>query len=213
MKVVSPVFFSMSVFLFVEESSSNVIVEKLLYKAIIRETREELGCLKQNIKSIRGLFSKIDLDNIKYMLIPYNDGGTHWILTVVDVKSGSIIVLDPMRTDYNPNLKSHSDAVTVAMKILQKKFWKNLANISIKTEEHVMQKDARSCGVYYCFYASKIMSGGKLTDNCDPLGFRIHIYIRRYIYKTIVGCRKLYIFHLHVHGRIFRKNIQCVGHV
>ncbi|XP_057299340.1 uncharacterized protein LOC130629965 [Hydractinia symbiolongicarpus] len=36
------IFFSMSVFLFVEESSSNVIGEKLLYKAIIRETREEL---------------------------------------------------------------------------------------------------------------------------------------------------------------------------
>ncbi|XP_057299600.1 uncharacterized protein LOC130630212 [Hydractinia symbiolongicarpus] len=132
-------------------------------------------------KSIRGLFSKIDLDNIKYVLIPYNDGGTHWILTVVDVKSGSIIVLDPMTTDYNPNLKSHSDAVSVAMKILQKKFWKNVTNISIKTEEHVMQKDARSCGVYCCFYASKIMSGGKLTDKCDPMGFRRHIY------KTIVG--------------------------
>ncbi|XP_057298358.1 uncharacterized protein LOC130629237 [Hydractinia symbiolongicarpus] len=43
----------MSVFLFVEESSSNVIGEKLLYKAIIRETREELGCLKQNINKAK----------------------------------------------------------------------------------------------------------------------------------------------------------------
>ena len=80
----------------------------------------------------------------------------HWILAVLCVKAATVLILDPMVNEYQPFNKAHQGAVYVASEILNHRFQKQVEKVeSIK---HTLQKDTNSCGVYWCFYASQVLS-------------------------------------------------------
>ena len=107
--------------------------------------------------SIRSLLSDMNLGDIDYVYLPYNNSGTHWILAVVDVRASAVIILDPISINYQPSNKWHKEAVFIASEILNKRFSKEV--IEVKTIRHSLQQDTNSCGVYCCFYATQILQG------------------------------------------------------
>ena len=91
----------------------------------------------------------------------------HWILAVLCAKTATVLVLDPMVNEYQPFHKSHQQVVFAASEILNHRFLKQVAKVeSIK---HTLQKDTNSCGVYYCFYASQVLS-----SKCKDVPAEIH---------------------------------------
>ena len=107
--------------------------------------------------SIRRLLSDMNSGDTDYVCLPYNNSGTHWIFTVVDVRDSAVIILDPISINYQPSNKSHKEAVFVASEILNKTFFKGV--IEVKTIRHSLQHDKNSCDVYCCFYAFQILHG------------------------------------------------------
>ena len=111
----------------------------------------------RNFKSTRSLLSSIRPKDISHVFLPYNDAGVHWILAVIDVNASDIIILDPISNIYQCSNESHNNAATIASKILNVRFSKEVSKIH--TIKHSLQQDSNSCGVYCCFYASKILYG------------------------------------------------------
>jgi len=106
-------------------------------------------------KSFRNLWKNINYHQKNLVLIPFNYTGTHWMLVSLNVTSGHLSIIDPMR--HVATATAIQKSKSMAEDIMQKKFRK--CNVEVINQTHVLQNDAISCGVLTCFYAEQLAKG------------------------------------------------------
>lgn len=106
------------------------------------------------VDKIMRKFKLLDKD---ILLIPYNVGGNHWVLIIVDTVIHKWQYLDPM-----------GGSLTKEREAILTNFFRRKFEFDFKEHKIILnipqQKDMCSCGVFVCEYADYI------TDNC-PLYF------------------------------------------
>ena len=109
-------------------------------------------------RSVKLLWSKQDLSNIKLVFIAYNPSDNLWILVVLRITEEEIVILDPLQRDYNESDPSHQMCVKVGRELFSRKFRQNKVVVAL-SPDHILQKDCFNCGVYVCYYARQLCEG------------------------------------------------------
>lgn len=130
-----------------------------------------LGSLELEEK-IFSQFESIGLAKYRKVMIPCNPTRHHWILLFVVKSTLTIYILDPSNEDPwdIPPIRRHVEGL---MKILYEVTGKQYHYV---LPPRAMQTNAMDCGVFVCYYAYRLMFGGKLTYNFDELDLRRKIY-------------------------------------
>ena len=125
--------------------------------------------------SVTKLWSSKELQNKRYIFLPWNLTTFHWILLAVDIKERKLLYLNPLEHPSIATSKSVRSATALVNFLLMTKFHTSLH--SVESSSRILQNDGMSCGVYVCLYAKGLASGNDLTS-CKTLAstFRKEIF-------------------------------------
>lgn len=106
------------------------------------------------------------------IIIPCNPTRNHWILLVVLKFTGTFYILDPANN--NPlsihSIQHYVDNLVQILFVITNRRYEHVL------PRRVMQTDSHSCGIYVCYYAYRLLYGGKLTEPFDEMDLRQKIY-------------------------------------
>nr|XP_022287307.1 uncharacterized protein LOC111100026 isoform X5 [Crassostrea virginica] len=102
----------------------------------------------------------------QYLLGFFNLGRCHWVLIVIDCRSSTIYVLDPLG-ETSKLLKSVLGNWRNYLK--SSKYNTSLAESpwAVQTLPHVKQQDSNSCGIFCLMFAEKMLHGNDLVFPCN----------------------------------------------
>ena len=109
-----------------------------------------------NGKSFRKMPKGESLSEKQFLFIPFNISKRHWTLLFINLKTKTLYILDPLKQHVDADLVNKASIITNI--ILEKKFGYS-KRCRIGSMPHFLQKDAVSCGVLSCYYASQIVKG------------------------------------------------------
>ncbi|XP_076810703.1 uncharacterized protein LOC143453306 [Clavelina lepadiformis] len=130
--------------------------------------------LMQNFQRTKQLWEGKSFRDKKYVFIPWNPDGLHWILLAVDVVKSALLYLDPLRMDLEESKEHVVTARNFVSRILLDKFGfiLNFVESPIRT----LQSNTVDCGMFVCMYANWLAHGEDLNQNISGTVCRKHIY-------------------------------------
>ena len=123
-------------------------------------------------------------DRYDKLIVPCNPTANHWLLLVAVKHEAAVYVLDslhPYPFFSNAIRRVVENLELILFAVTGQKF-------KYKLPQRTMQTNGRDCGIFACYYAYRVLSGGKLTESFDPLD------LRKKIYKSILSCHQPYTF-------------------
>ena len=110
-----------------------------------------------NNKDFLRLWFIQNLENIEKVIIPFNPKNSHWILLLLGINNCELFTLDPLG-QLCEGSRNFESCHNVSARIFNNKFAQKI--LKIKTLQRVQQTDSFNCGVFICYYARQIISGG-----------------------------------------------------
>ena len=153
------------------------------HRAFLFLSTSSVQCI-QSGHQIGGIWrrSLVKFDEAKFVFVPYNPSGCHWILIVADLNAKQIRLLDPKVDLYDGGQVRNFNGKLA--KFLSSKLTSH-GNFQqypfVVSKDHSIQSDANSCGALICHYAEQIIVGNAVTRKVSPVA------LRRRLSAVVVG--------------------------
>nr|CAB3262918.1 uncharacterized protein LOC100185158 [Phallusia mammillata] len=143
------------------------------YKHVLYASSEHSSLLQQDM-AVPELWQDETINGKKYIFVPWNPTGAHWILLAVDVVKRTLMYLDPMQLSLDINdvlVKMAKDFMT---KLMKDKF--DIKIVALETKNRTLQEDVLGCGVLVCMYARWLASNQPLLNSGSDYAYRKEIF-------------------------------------
>ena len=127
---------------------------------------------------------KVTIKENSFLVMPWNVGGSHWIIAFVDFCTKECFIMDPM--GHKINEQERFNKLVKGLKLYcsygEHKWFPKFNLSNHKLQNVPLQKDSYNCGVYVLYYAITLMNRDCFDQFFEPMGYRQ--YLKTYLLEN-----------------------------